>query len=51
MEGAELAGPAAEKVLPGTNVLGMLLLWIAALLTLWTCYGYLRAAIRHAMER
>jgi cardiolipin synthase len=45
-----LAGPAAEKIVPGISVAGLLLLWIAAVLTLWTGYDYLRAGIRHAME-
>ena len=45
-----LAGPAAEKVLPGVSIAGLLLLWAAAVLTLWTGYDYLRAGIRHAME-
>ena len=47
---ALLAGPAAEKIIPGISVIGLLLLWIAALLTLWTGFDYLRAAVRHAME-
>ena len=45
-----LAGPAAEKVLPGIGNLGLALLWVAALLTLWTGYDYLKAGVRHAME-
>jgi cardiolipin synthase (CMP-forming) len=46
-----LAGPAAEKILPGTMLAGIMLLWLAALLTLWTGYDYLKAGVRHAMER
>ena len=46
-----LAGPAADKIFPGISLTGLLLLWLAALLTLWTGYDYLKAAIRHAMER
>jgi cardiolipin synthase len=46
-----LAGPAAEQVLPGTTNAGVLLLWIAALLTLVTGYDYLKAGIRHAIDR
>ena len=30
---------------------GLALLWLAALLTLWTGYDYLKAALLHAMER
>jgi len=46
-----LAGPAAEAVLPGTTIAGVALLWIAALLTLVTGYDYLKAGIRHAIDR
>lgn len=46
-----LVGPAAEAILPGTTQAGVLLLWIAALLTLVTGYDYLKAGIRHAIQR
>jgi cardiolipin synthase (CMP-forming) len=46
-----LAGPAAESLLPGTTLAGLMLLWLAALLTLWTGYDYLKAGVQHAMER
>ena len=46
-----LAGPAAESVLRGTTNAGVVLLWIAALLTLLTGYDYLQAGIRHAIDR
>lgn len=46
-----LAGPAAEAMIPGITASGLALLWIAALLTLWTGYDYLKAGILHAMER
>jgi cardiolipin synthase len=45
-----LAGPAAEKIVPGAMTAGLLLLWVAALLTLLTGYDYLKAAVRHAIE-
>ena len=45
-----LAGPAGDKLLPGISLTGLVLLWIAAILTLWTGYDYLRAGVRHAME-
>lgn len=48
--GVLLAGPAGDKIVPGITVTGTLLLWVAALLTLFTGYDYLKAAIRHAME-
>jgi CDP-diacylglycerol--glycerol-3-phosphate 3-phosphatidyltransferase/cardiolipin synthase len=46
-----LAGPAAEKLVPGITTTGLAFLWIAALLTLWTGYDYLKASVQHAMER
>ena len=44
-----LAGPAGEAVLPGTQLLGLSALWIAAILTLYTGYDYFRAGIGHLM--
>jgi cardiolipin synthase len=46
-----LAGPAAETIIRGTTNAGVALLWIAALLTLLTGYDYLKAGIRHAINR
>ena len=43
-----LAGEAGEAVLPGSQFIGLLLLWIAALLTLVTGYDYVRKGIEHA---
>lgn len=45
-----LAGSAGDKVWPYTTTFGLSLLWMAALLTLYTGYDYLLAAIRHARE-
>ncbi len=45
-----LAGPAADKIVPDISNTGLAFLWIAALLTLWTGFDYLKAGIRHAME-
>jgi CDP-diacylglycerol--glycerol-3-phosphate 3-phosphatidyltransferase/cardiolipin synthase len=45
-----LAGPAADKIVPGIYGAGIGLLWIAALLTLWTGYDYLKAGIVHAID-
>jgi CDP-diacylglycerol--glycerol-3-phosphate 3-phosphatidyltransferase/cardiolipin synthase len=42
-----IAGPAGEAVLPGTVKIGETLLWIAALLTLYTGFDYLQAAYAH----
>lgn len=49
--GILLAGRAGDKVLPGVTAAGLAMLWVAALLTLWTGYDYLKAAIRTAIER
>jgi phosphatidylglycerophosphate synthase len=48
--GVLLAGPAGDKLIPGVTWTGLVMLWMAALLTLWTGYDYLKAAIRTAME-
>ncbi|MCB1514117.1 MAG: CDP-diacylglycerol--glycerol-3-phosphate 3-phosphatidyltransferase [Hyphomicrobiaceae bacterium] len=45
-----LAGPAVEKHAPGAEMIGIALLWLAAVLTLWTGYDYLKAGIKHAMS-
>lgn len=45
-----LAGPAGDKLIPYVTSSGLALLWLAALLTLWTGYDYLRAAVQHAIE-
>ena len=42
-----IAGPAGERILPGTIEIGIVLLWIAAILTLYTGWDYLKAGIRH----
>ena len=44
-----LAGSAGDKIWPYTTLLGLSLLWIAAILTLYTGYDYLRATFRHVM--
>ena len=45
-----IAGQAGEAVLPGTVGIGIVLLWIAAVLTLYTGYDYFRAGIKHVVE-
>ncbi len=45
-----LAGPAGEHVLPGTVKIGLGLLWISAILTLYTGYDYFRAGIHHIVD-
>jgi CDP-diacylglycerol---glycerol-3-phosphate 3-phosphatidyltransferase len=45
-----VAGPAGETVLPGTEPIGLTLLWLAAALTLWTGWDYMRAGIKHVID-
>ena len=45
-----IAGPAGEKVLPHTEIIGLVLLWIAALLTLYTGWDYLQASAKHVPD-
>jgi cardiolipin synthase (CMP-forming) len=50
--GALLAGSAAERALQvhGIVLAGTVLLWVAAVLTLWTGYDYIKAAVSRAIE-
>ncbi len=45
-----LAGPAGDKVLPYTTAYGIILLWVAALITLYTGYDYFRAGLKHIVD-
>jgi len=45
-----LAGPAGDKILPYTTEIGRGMLWVAALITLYTGYDYFRAGLRHMIE-
>lgn len=45
-----LAGPAGDKVLPYTTQFGIFLLWVAALLTIYTGYDYFRAGLKHVVD-
>jgi CDP-diacylglycerol--glycerol-3-phosphate 3-phosphatidyltransferase/cardiolipin synthase len=47
-----VAGPAGDALLPTglTTRIGIGLLWVAALLTLYTGWDYLRSGIRHLIE-
>ena len=45
-----LAGPAGDKILPYTTEIGILLLWVAALLTMYTGYDYFRAGLKHIVD-
>lgn len=45
-----VAGPAGDKVLPHNTQIGLVMLWIAALLTIYTGWDYLNSGIRHLVE-
>jgi phosphatidylglycerophosphate synthase len=45
-----IAGPAGETVLPGTIRIGTVLLWGAAVLTIYTGWDYLKAGIQHLVD-
>lgn len=42
-----LAGPAGDKIVPYTTEVGIVLLWLSALVTLYTGYDYFRAGLKH----
>ncbi len=45
-----LIGPTLTPYQVGLSHIGIGLLWAAALLTLWTGYDYLKAALKHAVD-
>jgi len=45
-----LAGPAGDKILPYTTEIGLSMLWVAGVITLYTGYDYFRAGLRHVIE-
>lgn len=45
-----LAGPAGDEILPYTTDIGLVLLWIAAILTFYTGYDYFRAGLKHLVD-
>jgi CDP-diacylglycerol--glycerol-3-phosphate 3-phosphatidyltransferase len=45
-----VAGPAGDRVLPGTTEIGIALLWAAAILTIYTGWDYFQAGIRHVIN-
>ena len=45
-----LAGSAGDAIIPGVSLVGLTLLWLSAILTLYTGWDYFRAGIRHAMD-
>src|SRR5277367_1058196 len=45
-----IAGEAGEVILPPTTVIGIVLLWLSAIFTIYTGWDYFRAGIRHLIE-
>jgi len=45
-----IAGEAGDEIIPVVTLLGLTLLWLAALLTLYTGWDYFRAGLDHLME-
>ena len=45
-----LAGPAGDKILPYTTEIGITLLWVAAVITMYTGYDYFRAGAKHMVD-
>ena len=45
-----IAGPAGDALIPGVSTAGLVLFWIAALLTLYTGWDYMKAGLKHVVE-
>lgn len=45
-----IAGEAGDRIVPVVTEIGILLLWLSALLTLYTGYDYMRAGLRYVIE-
>src|ERR1700738_2328998 len=45
-----LAGDAGDAIVPVVTTIGLSLLWLSALLTLYTGWDYFRAGVRHLIE-
>ncbi len=45
-----IAGPAGDQLVPVVTRLGIIGLWVAAALTLYTGYDYFRAGLRHVVD-
>jgi cardiolipin synthase (CMP-forming) len=45
-----LAGPALDKIISYATETGIALLWVSAIVTLYTGYDYFRAGLKHIME-
>jgi cardiolipin synthase len=45
-----IAGEAGDLILPVTTDIGLALLWISAIVTLYTGWDYMQAAVRHLVD-
>ena len=45
-----IAGEAGEQVIPATTLIGIVLLWISAIVTIYTGWDYFRSGIHHLIE-
>ena len=45
-----LTGEAGDQVVPVVTQIGLLLLWISAIITIYTGWDYFRAGVRHLIE-
>jgi cardiolipin synthase len=45
-----IAGEAGDQVVPVVSQTGILLLWLSALVTLYTGYDYMRAGLRYMID-
>ena len=45
-----IAGEAGDRILPITTAIGIGLLWLSAILTLYTGWDYFRAGVRHLIK-
>ena len=45
-----IAGKAGDAILPWTSQIGVALLWLSAILTLYTGWDYFRAGVRHIVD-
>lgn len=45
-----LAGPAGDKIIPYVTELGLAMLWISAIVTLYTGWDYFRAGLKHVID-
>ncbi|HEV7252601.1 MAG TPA: CDP-diacylglycerol--glycerol-3-phosphate 3-phosphatidyltransferase [Mesorhizobium sp.] len=45
-----LAGPALDKIISYATETGIVLLWISAIVTLYTGYDYFRAGVKHIVD-